>query len=559
MFGAPASRAALPSRPGVAARPDGRPAGRLGLTLVAAAIALVAGVGLLGPSAAAPPLPSPDGLPPYAFASHPSPYLVTGMLLTAALTGGAGMWLAARAVGRGWRPPLRALTVAAVCAPLALALVPPMGSADHLVYAVYGRLAVLGLDPYTHTAHGLAAVGDPIGRAAEPPWTATPSVYGPVGTAEQWLAAVLGGDSPHRTVAMLAGFGALAFVLTTLMLARMAGDDPRARARALLLFGVNPLLLFEVVGGAHIDAVAVMFAVAGLLAFRAGVRSGSPPGAGAGGRPAWWLGPGWRLALAGALTGAACAVKLSYGLWLLALAWPLRRAPRRLAAVLVGAATVLVGGYLLAGPHALDQARANARLVSFATVPRLLLSPLGRLLGPDSARTAVSLIGWALMVLVVVALARLVPRGSASATELDPASALSRRPLDASRLGDDTRADGLEVWRSAVRAAFVLNIAWLLTAPYSLPWYDVAAWAALALLPASGADLLTAIRTTVMTCAYVPGRVVVLPPALDAVTRALRGAVAPVVGVGLLMAVAWWWARVARRPPEPPAVSARPA
>jgi hypothetical protein len=484
------------------------------LPLLGLAIGLVLLTGLLGPSAAQPPLPGASaGLPPYWLTARPSPYLVTGLLLAAGGSGALGLALGLRALGHGWLPP-RAASLGAVLAPAAMALVPPMGSADHLVYAAYGRLAVLGLSPYTHTAHQLAARGDPVGRAVEAPWTATPSVYGPVGTAEQWLAARIGGDSPHQIVLALTVLGAVAFILTSLILRRVAGPDPVARARVLLLFSLNPLLLFEVVGGAHIDALALVLAVAALAVVR---------------RSAW---------SAGALVGAACAVKLSFGLYVLALGWSLRARPRRLGALLGGALLVGIGTYQLAGVHALDQARANSRLVSFATVPRLLFGPLEHALGEQPARTVVAALGAAGLVAVAVALTRVVPGVDQRAmTPTSPAEPRLTGPIGLGSIERDV----------AVRAALVLTLAWSLTAPYSLPWYDVAAWAPLAVSAASPADWLLLVRTMVMTWAYLPGLVVTLPATLDTLTGTLRGVLAPTVGVVLLIVVVWCSVR-ARRP-----------
>ena len=64
----------------------------------------------------------------------------------------------------------------------------------------------------------------------------------------------------------------------------------------------------------------------------------------------------------------------------------------------------------------------------------------------------------------------------------------------------------------AARVACVLTVAWVLAAPYALPWYDALVWAPLALLPASRLDVLLLARTFVLALAYVPGRTVTLLP-----------------------------------------------
>jgi hypothetical protein len=469
-----------------AGRVRGEGAGAAGLVFIGLSLTLVLVTGLLGPSAATLPLPQRRAAaPPYWLDVDPSPWLVSALLVAALLAGAAGLLLGLRALGAGWRPGPRRLVLAGAGAAGALVLVPPMGSADVLVYAAYGRLAATGGNPYSDTARTLAEADDPIGQAVEAPWTDVSSVYGPIATAEQWLASVLGGASTHATVFWLAALGALAFVVTGLVLHRLAGPDPAAQTRAALLWSLNPLLLYEIVGGVHVDGLAVGFAAAALLALRR-----SP-------------------LLAGVLAGSACAVKLTFGLYVLALVWALRRDRRALAAMLAGGIAVGAATYAPVGPAALDQVRAASRFVSFATPWRLLVGPLEWALPADLARALISLAAWVTFAALAVVLARALP----------------------AREG---------VTGEAVRAAAVLTVAWLLTAPYSLPWYDAIAWAPLAALPASGSTsrlvrILIA-RTTVMGLAYLPGRAIPLPALLDFLARHLRGAVAPVLNLAILVA-----------------------
>jgi alpha-1,6-mannosyltransferase len=503
--------------------------GRTALACIGTAIGLVFLTGLLGPSAAESPLPGgPGWLPPYSLDARPSPWLVTGLLLAAMLLGGAGLALSMRALRRGWAPDPRRLLAGSVLAAAAMVAVPPMGSADVLVYAAYGRLAATGADPYAQTAHDLAARGDPVGLSVEAPWQDTSSLYGPYGTAEQAVASLLGTDSTHATVFVLQLLGAVAFVVTGLLLLRLAGlggdasetgDAGEAggtgRARAALLWSLNPLLLFVIVNAAHIDGFALVWAAAALVAVRR-----SP-------------------VLAGALAGVACGVKLSLALYVLALAWALRHQPRRAAAMLAAAGTVVVAGYLPIGLHGLDQLRAASRYVSFGSPWRLAVGPLEALLGSDRARSLIGLGAWVLLAVLAWLLARALP-GRVGGIHPD-------------------RPDRLEppepgaVQSSAVRAAAVLTFAWLLSAPYSLPWYDAAVWLPFAVMTASAFDYLLLARTTVMACAYVPGRVVDLPHVLDLVTRNLRGTVAPVAGLVLLVLLVRLGGRGSglRQPPLP--------
>lgn len=475
------------------------PFGCVALGLTALAITLLLLTGLLGPSAAQPPVPGgPSWLPPYHLDVRPGAGVVTAVLLAAALSGALGLGLAMRELRRGWAPDPGRLTLAGAVAALAVVCVPPMGSADHLVYAAYGRLAATGGDPYRDTAATLARDGDPVGVAVEAPWTDVPSVYGPVATAEQWLAARIGGTSVHTTVLVLTLLGAAAFVLTGLLLQRAAGPDRGARARVAILWSLNPLLLFVAVNAGHLDAFALVFAVGALLAVRR-----SP-------------------AIAGVLVGLACAAKISLGLYVLALAWGLRGRPRALAALIGSALAVGIATYLPVGLGAFDQVRENSRLVSLAVPLRLVLGPLESALGHDGARTVIGLLGWLLAALVVWLLAHTAARA---------------RPAAMAHATRDSAA-----------AAALLSLAWLLTTPYSLPWYDVAAWAPLVLLAPSALDGLLLARSTLLVCAYIPGRVVPLPDAVDTLQRTLRGTVGPWAGAAILVAVVL----VSRRAGGPP-------
>jgi hypothetical protein len=114
--------------------------------------------------------------------------------------------------------------------------VPPLGTTDPLNYAAYGRMAALGLDPYRTTPWMLAHSGDPIGKLAlAEPWLHNPSVYGPLATATEWAASMVGGTSMLRTVWLLSVLSGVAYVATGALLLRLAGPDPARRVRSQLL------------------------------------------------------------------------------------------------------------------------------------------------------------------------------------------------------------------------------------------------------------------------------------------------------------------------------------
>jgi hypothetical protein len=474
-----------------------RTTGRFALTLIAASFLLILLVGLLGPSAAEAALPGAVVSPPFWFSASPPAWSVTLLPDLALCCGAAGLLLAWSALRRGWTPSLRALIAASYAACGAMVFVPPMLSADHLVYAAYGRLVTTGGNPYTQTADTLAALGDPIGLAVQPPWTNTSSVYGPVATAEQALASWLGRDSAHTTVFVLALLGALAYLAMGAMLRRIG--DP---VRATLLFGLNPLLLLETVNAAHLDAFAVCFAVGGLYALhiRRGVLAA---------------------VVAGALIGLGCAAKLSLGLAVVAGVWGLRREMRRAAVFLLAAALAGALAYLPYGRVALQPAREAARMVSLGSAWRPLLAPLQRALGDSAARDLISAAGWLALLLIALSLTPLLKEQC----RLDADG-------NARKSGQASASPGAQ----AARALALLGLAWVLAAPYTLPWYDIVVWAPLVACAAGPLDLLLIARTTVLAAAYVPGLDVTLPPGVAGWASWIRADAAPVFSIAVVLA-----------------------
>ncbi|HET7529631.1 MAG TPA: hypothetical protein VFJ98_01600 [Mycobacteriales bacterium] len=385
-----------------------------------------------------------------------------------------------------WRPSPRRLTVAGALVVAALAMLPPIGSADQLSYAAYGRMVATGHDPYSTSPAQLAATGDAVGASVEVPWQDTPSVYGPVATAEQAAASAIAGDDVALTVWLLGLVNAAAFAGVGLLGLRLAGragggdgngNGPvSARRRVAALWSANPLLWLAVGSGAHLDVLAALPAVAA-VAMVARSRLG-----------------------AGALAGLALSVKAPAGLVLVALAWVHRQSRRSVAVVVAGAAAVAIPGYAVAGPEAFQQLSRASRLVSLATPWRLLVNTA------DPPRRLVGALAFVLFVLLVAALARRGPR---------PASAAS--------------------------VAGLLTLAYVLAAPYALPWYDVLPWALLPLAVASWRDWALLAHTTVLSLSYLPGRAAaVLHGALYDVTWGMRTDAAPVLLLVVLVVVAAW-------------------
>jgi hypothetical protein len=450
-------------------------------------------VGLLGPSVVQPPLGARTLLPPWETGARPGAWLTAGLVTGALLVGAVGVGLGLLAGARGWRPDPRRLLVAGVVVVAALVLVPPMGSADHLSYAAYGRIAAAGGDPYVVAPGTWAGGRDPVTSQVERPWRWAPSVYGPAATAEQQLASEVAGQSLRATVWLLMLVNAGAFVLAGLLLHRLVRGAPPAQTRAALLWTLNPLLLYELVAGMHVDTLAAAAAVAAIAVV---VLRPGPTGA----------------LLGGLLLGIGVSTKAPVALVGLALLWALRRSPVRAGLLVLATAAASIPSYLLAGPHVFDQLRRAAYYVSLATPWRLVLDDLTARYGHDHARVLISRLSVLLALLLAALLARLVPRRSPSP---------ERAELD-----------------SAARAAFVLTAAWVFAAPYTLPWYDALVWMPLALLPASGLDLLVLARTTLLAVAYVPGRVTGVPAAVERVGLDLRATYAPRLLLALMVALA---------------------
>jgi hypothetical protein len=260
---------------------------------------------------------------------------VTWLGRTATACAALGAVAALLALRRGWAglPPRLVLAGGAVAAAL-MTLLPVAGSVDILNYAVYGRITDLGHNPYSMTPQHLYRLEDPVGLLRPGPWAGHATVYGPAATAVHALAGHLGGASMAWIVFWLKLFHATAFLATAYMLHRLTGPDRAARTRAALLWTLNPVMLFWMVGSGHADVLAVAFLVGAVFAVK--------------GRPGLVLG-----LLAGSLAGAAVAVKATFALPVLGLAIAGLRHPRLLATGALGAAVTLATGYLLAGEAAI--------------------------------------------------------------------------------------------------------------------------------------------------------------------------------------------------------------
>ncbi|WP_157622375.1 hypothetical protein [Nostocoides sp. Soil756] len=471
--------------------------------LLVASLALLALVGLSRPNAAQPDLLPRGWAPGPLLPLTLDPAVVTGVLWGAYLLGAAAVLLGLRGAAR----PLRGWRVPGLLAVVAL-LNAPFGSADHISYVAYGRILVGGGDPWVQSPITWAGGADPVTSRVEAPWTEEPSVYGPAATLLHGLSAWVGGPSLRQEVWVWQLIVVLAWLATRWAL--RAALPPQHHGRVDVVWTLNPLVLGLGVLGAHVDVVAAAFVV---VAVAVAARSAGPPGA----------------ALAGAFLGLAAATKVTYGIGLVALAaacWltrgddqgSARAAVRRVGGMLAGFVVVMGALQLWAGPHVYDQLLRSRQAVSLATPWRLLLENLRPVLGNGGTRVAIS-VGAALLAVLLAALLLRASRPAGPAPA--PLRARSAAPT--------------ALWLVAG-----LQLAYVLAAPYSLPWYDVLVWAALpGVAPAVPPvlELAALARTTVAALAYVPGRVLGMTPGVEALTLGFRRAVAPWLLLALWLAL----------------------
>lgn len=499
-----------------------REPGRAGLALITLSIACTVAVGAAGPSLMEPVLPGGKGQPPWTLDLHLNPYAAVGLAAAGLALGTVGLVLALRATRAGWAVNPRLVLLIGVVGAAVVSQTGPFGTSDFLSYAAYGRELVTGYNPYVVTPETLARLGDPVARAVQD-WAGTPSVYGALANGVFGLASLIGGTSARLTVWVLDVVNAAAFVGTGLLLDRLvrAGRLESGRLRAALLWTCNPLLLQILVAGAHIDALAVFFGVAGIavLASGGGVTRG---------------------VVAGALVGCGFAVKPTVILVAIGLLVyqhhhrPIDHHHRPI--VICGAIApriaikpgVVVGFLLVAGADLVVMGSAGlastlraSGMVSVGSPWRVVRTVLSQVMAESAAD---EIVRWcavlAGVLLAVVLLRRLLPRRPST----------GRLPFGAGVV------------------AFALVLAWLVAWPYVLPWYDALAWALLPMLPASRLDWLLLARMAVLGVSYLPARVadITIPGGLRWMEPVLRSAICPLVLAGIAVTLVIWAVRPAR-------------
>jgi hypothetical protein len=273
---------------------------------------------------------------------------------------------------------------------------------------------------------------------------------------------------------------------------RMLRSDPARRARAHLLWSVNPLVLWGVVASGHLQGMATAASFLGLAMLRPRrARAGPEPG------------PGLLSALAaGALIGVAADLLLYYLILGLALAWALRRSPGVLTAAVASMAAVVAVPYLSLGSPSLHALVTRGGKASADNFYQLFSSSFRRELPPGAE------------LVVILACAVLA------------AALLARLP--------DAVPD-----LPAIQPALAIGAAWLFLWYYQLPWYDTMIIALLALYPASRLDYVVMVQLAAGSFAMMPGGDPFEPPLgwLRTSSHAIWFAWAPLVLLAAVVAV----------------------
>ena len=485
---------------------------RYGLGAIIAATVLTLFVGFLGPSVVTLSLDRRgarhDGpLPPWYLPSgwvEPNEWFVTAVVWLIIGLGALGLWISLRALAGGWRPSAKRLFALGSGLSVATILVPPLTSADVLIYAGYGRLQMIGRNPYEITpAEIFRGQFDPVLSLTERPWYDTPSVYGPITSWTQLAANYLGGENIHDIVFWLQVCTVVPFIIGCAAVLAMAHGDPVRQGRAAMLSICNPLLIWAVVAGAHNEALSVMFALGGLMMMRR-----SPFAAGLG-------------------IGLAGCAKLSIGIWGLAMLWAYRREPKKAVLLCLGTAIPMTWAYVVWQPTALVQVLRNGTYVSVGSWANPVYRLFDALLGDQPAKIIVAAISYTGLVVIARMLSTVLPWTAAPG--------LAR--------GTDPRLDPMTI---ALRTSVVLSVAWLTTSMYTLSWYDLIAWLPLALMAATKLDRIMLYRITWLALAFVPGRAVDMGASLNVVATIVRETLSPIVQFGVLLAIVVWWRKPGR-------------
>ncbi|HEY2507906.1 MAG TPA: glycosyltransferase 87 family protein [Streptosporangiaceae bacterium] len=419
------------------------------MTAITASVVIMVIRGVAGPAKPLPVFRAAPPSPSWFLQFHLARAVTPIMPWIAVLLGATGLLAALIATRRGWRPSHRRLIAASVIAVLALMLIPPVASGDPLYYAAYGRIALLGHNPYVAGSNKFLPPGDPIAAAIRQYVPLPASAYGPFATLTEKAAAAIGGDSPARILFWLKVWNALAYLSLVLALDLVTRTDRTRRIRVHLMWSVNPLMLFLLMADGHNDVLGAALGATALFAMR----------------KAKWQ----RAFCAAVMLVLAAAVKTSMVLFGAGIVWAARRSPRALAALAAGAAAVLV-------PFSLVDGRSVLTATTFGLESRertnLLWHDLARLVTSTHADALINVAGLLASGALALILLWRLPQG----------------PPDL----------------PGVREALALILAFLIASPYEQAWYDAMLFPLLAVMAVSRLDWVAVAHVSALTLYSVP-------------------------------------------------------
>jgi hypothetical protein len=283
------------------------------------------------------------------------------------------------------RLPARWVIAAILAVHAIFLLAPPLALTDVFNYINYGRMEIVHhLNPYT-TIPISEPHSDPSFALSN--WHQLLSPYGPLFTLLSFAVVPLGVAGSFWALKFILAVASLATIFLVWRCAQLLGRDPVA---AILLVGLNPIVLVWGLGGDHNDFLTVFFIMLGfylLLRARA-ARAGSAAPVRAPAqrvsplaRLRWWLLPPAPAEIAaGAAFVTAAAIKASAGILIPVVLAGLLRAPRRLTQVVLGMAVAgaLIGliSLIAFGLHIPDL-NTQSRLVTNESVPNLIGLAIG--------------------------------------------------------------------------------------------------------------------------------------------------------------------------------------
>jgi alpha-1,6-mannosyltransferase len=144
-----------------------------------------------------------------------------------------------------------------------LTLGPPILSLDVYSYAAHGVMLTTGLDPYRAVPAALP-LNSPVLAAVDPLWRFARAPYGPLA---EGIFALVQTVARGNLIVIIIILRLLALIGVVLIAVGAAALAPALRrAEALVLAALNPIVLFQLLGAVHLEALMMGLTAMGLLA-----------------------------------------------------------------------------------------------------------------------------------------------------------------------------------------------------------------------------------------------------------------------------------------------------